>query len=91
MVKKIAVLVRDRQGEALRMSLGLTLVDDIVDVYVLDDRKLPGTEQDQLNLELMKEMEMKIYSNYRGNEDVEYLSTEEIARKLPEYDHVLPY
>ncbi len=90
MVKKIAVLVSDRQGEALRMSLGLTLVDDIIDVYVLDG-KLAGTEQDHLNLELMKEMEMKIYSNYRGNEDVEYLSTEEIAHKLLEYDHVLPY
>ena len=90
MVKKIAVLVRDRQGEALRMSLGLTLVDDIIDIYVLDG-KLEGTEQDHLNLELMKEMEMKIYSNYQGNEDVEYLSTEEIAHKLLEYDHVLPY
>lgn len=90
MVKKIAVLVRDRQGEALRMSLGLTLVDDIIDVYVLD-RKLAGTEQDHLNLELMKELEMKIYSNYKGNEGLEYLSTGEIAHKLLEYDHVLPY
>ncbi|GMR06010.1 MAG: hypothetical protein BMS9Abin25_0591 [Gammaproteobacteria bacterium] len=91
MVKKIAVLVRDRQGEALRMSLGLSLVDDIIDVYVLDG-KLAGTEQDQLNLELMKELEIKIYSNYKkGNESMEYLSTEEIAQKLLEYDHVLPY
>ncbi len=90
MVKKIAVLVRDRQGEALRMSLGLTLVDDIIDVYVLDG-KLAGTEQDRLNVELMKEMGMKIYSNYQENEDVEYLSTEEMAQKLLEYDHVLPY
>jgi len=90
MVKKIAVLVRDRQGEAFRMSLGLTLVDDIIDVYVLDG-KLPGTEQDQLNLELMKEMEMKIYSNHQGNEGVEYLSTGQIAHKLLEYDHILPY
>jgi len=91
MVKKIAVLVRDRQSEALRMSLGLTLVDDIIDVYVLDG-KLPGTEQDQLNLELMKELEIKIYSNYKNwNESMEYLSTEEIAHKLLEYDHVLPY
>ncbi len=90
MVKKIAVLVRDRQGEALRMSLGLTLVDDIIDVYVLDG-KLEGTEQERLNLELMKEMGMKIYSNYPGNKNVEYLSTEEIAHKLLEYDHILPY
>ncbi len=90
MLKKIAVLVRDRQSEALRMSLGLTLVDDIVDVYVLGGR-LAGTEQDLLNLELMKEMEMKIYSNDQGNEEVEYLSDEEMAHKLLEYDHVLPY
>ncbi|NOY17601.1 MAG: hypothetical protein GXP23_11900 [Gammaproteobacteria bacterium] len=91
MVKKIAVLVRDRQGEALRMALGLTLVDDIIDVYVLD-RKLAGTEQNQLNLELMKELEIKTYSNYKkGNESMEYLSTGEIAHKLLEYDHVLPY
>ncbi len=90
MVKKIAVLVRDRQGEALRMSLGLTLVDDTIDVYVLDG-KLEETEKDRLNLELMMEVGMKIYSNYQGNKDVKYLSTEEIAPKLLEYDHVLPY
>ncbi len=90
MERKIAVLIRDRQGEALRMSLGLSLVDDIIDVYVLDG-KLAGTEQNQLNLELMKEMGMKIYSNHQGNEGEEYLSTGEIAHKLLEYDHVLPY
>ncbi|GMR19417.1 MAG: hypothetical protein BMS9Abin36_0012 [Gammaproteobacteria bacterium] len=90
MVKKIAVLIRDRQSEALRMSLGLSLVDDIIDVYMLDG-KLAGTEQDQLNLELIKELGMKIYSNRQGNEGKEYLSTEEVAHKLLEYDHVLPY
>lgn len=90
MVKKIAVLARGRPGEALRMSLGLTLVDDIIDIYMLDG-KLNGPEQDRLNLELIKEMGMKIYSNCQGNEDVQYLSTEKIAHKLLEYDHVLPY
>ncbi|GMR21198.1 MAG: hypothetical protein BMS9Abin36_1797 [Gammaproteobacteria bacterium] len=90
MEKKIAVLVRDRQSEALRMALGLTLVDDTIDVYMLGGR-LAGTQQDHLNLELMKEMGMKIYSNDQRNEEVEYLSDEEIAHKLLEYDHVLPY
>jgi len=88
--KKVAVLVRDRQSEALRMSLGLTLVDDIIDVYVLDG-KLVETEQDHLNLELMREIGMKIYSNDQRNKEVDYLSTGEIAHKLLEYDHVLPY
>lgn len=90
MTKKIAVLVRDRQGEALRMSLGLTLLDDHVDVCVLSG-KLEETESDTLDLELMKELKMKIYSNHKGNEDIEYFSTEEIAEILLQYDHIIPY
>lgn len=88
--KKIAVLVRDRQSEALRMSLGLLLLDDVVDVYVLD-REVGKTEENALHLGTMNEFEVKIYSNCPQNEGMEYLSTEEIARRLPQYDHVLPY
>lgn len=90
MQKKIAVLVRDRQAEALRMSLGLILVDDTVDVYVLD-RKLQSTEETALHLETLHEMEMKIYTNHRENVDMEYLTTAEIARRLPQYDNILAY
>ncbi len=90
MQKKIAVLVRERQAEALRMSLGLILVDDVVDVYVLD-RKLQQTEESALHFGTMREMEMKIFTNYRGNADMEYLTTAEIARRLPQYDNILAY
>ncbi|GAB4423012.1 MAG: hypothetical protein OHK0032_18280 [Thermodesulfovibrionales bacterium] len=90
MPKKIAVLVRDRQGEAMRMAVGITLMDDIIDVYVLD-RKVEETEDNLLNLETMKEMDMHVYTNHKGNEGIEYLSTEEIAQRLLEYDHILPY
>ena len=90
MQKKIAVLVRERQNEALRMSLGLILVDDAVDVYVLD-RKLQETKESALHAETMKEMDMKIYTNFPENEDMEYLTTGEIARRLPQYDHILSY
>lgn len=90
MKKKIAVLVRERQSEALRMSLGLILGDDVVDVYVLD-RKLQQTPESALHLETMREMEMKFYTNCQENTDMEYLTTEEISRRLPEYDHILPY
>jgi hypothetical protein len=88
--KKIAVLVRERQSEALRMSLGLILRDDVVDVYVLD-RQLLHTEESALHLETIREMEMKLYTNCRGNADMEYLTTAEIARRLPQYDNILPY
>ena len=90
MQKKIAVLVRDRHSEALRMSLGLILLDDLVDVYVLD-KKLHATEETELHVETMKVMDMQIYTNCRENEGMEYLPVDEIALRLPRYDHILAY
>ncbi|NOZ68702.1 MAG: hypothetical protein GXP46_05550 [Deferribacteres bacterium] len=90
MAKKIAVLVRDRQGEALRMGVGMILADDAVDVYVLD-REVEKTDDNVMNLETMGDMDIKVFTNFKGNENMEYLSTEEIAQKLLEYDHILPY
>lgn len=90
MVKKIAVLVRDRQGEALRMGVGMILADDEVHVYVLD-RKVEETEENNLNVETMGDMDIKLYTNFKDNTNMEYLSTEEIAQKLLEYDQVLSY
>ncbi len=90
MQKKIAVLVRERQSEALRMSLGLILVDDLVDVYVLD-RKLQATGETALHLETLKEMDIQARTNCRENEGMEYLPVDEIAMRLPQYDHILAY
>lgn len=93
-MKKIAVLVRGRQVEALRMAIGITLMDDPVDVYVLD-RKLEDTENNRLNLEMMIEMKMPLYTNCEescsGNLGLKYLPTQEIARRLTGYDHILAY
>jgi len=89
--KKIAVLVRDRASEALRMSLGLILVDDLVDVYVLD-KKLDATQEEAAShIEILKEMDMHIYTNCRENEGMEYLPAGEVAARLPGYDHILAY
>jgi hypothetical protein len=90
MPKRIAVLIRDRQEEALRMALGITLMDDVIDVYVLD-RKVEDTEKNNLNIETMKDMNMNLYTNYQENKDMQYLSTEEIAQRLLGYDIILSY
>jgi len=90
MAKKIAVLIRDRQEEGLRMGVGLTLADDTIDLYVLD-RAVERNEKNDLNLETMKDMGGNVYTNYKDNADMEYISTEEIAKKLLEYDHIIPY
>lgn len=89
MAKRIAVLVRGRTAEALRMSLGLTLLDETVDVYVLGSRLEPG--ECDLHLETIREMEMKVYTDREENDGFELVSPAEAARLLLEYDHVLPY
>ena len=90
MQKKIAILVRDRQGEAMRMGVGLILADDLVTVFIMD-REVEKNDDNALNLETMGDMDVKTYTNFKGNENIEYLSTEEIAQKLVEYDQILPY
>ena len=90
MGKKIAVLVRDRQGEALRMAVGITLMDDTIDVYVLD-KKVESNADNDLNLETIKDMDMKLATNTKENAGMDYISTEELAQKLLGYDHILPF
>lgn len=90
MSKKIAVIVRERQSEALRMGVGLTLADDSVDVFVLD-REVEETEGNKQNLEAMELMEIGLFTNVEGAGGMEYMPTEAIAAKLLEYDNIIPY
>jgi hypothetical protein len=88
--KKIAVIVRERQGEALRVSGGLTLADDTIDVFVLD-RKLEKNDPEITKpLELVNDLDLKMFSNNPEN-GYTTISLEEMANKLLEYDLVVPY
>ena len=89
MPKKIAVLVRERHAEALRMAVGLTIANDEVSVFVMDER-LRDNEAVSLNLETLNELGVKVYSNNPEN-DFEQMNTEDIARALVNYDSVIPY
>ena len=89
-MKKIAVIVRDRQGEALRVSGGLTLADDTIEVFVLD-RKLEKSDPEiGTPLELVNDLDLKMYSNNPVN-GYTTISLGEMANKLLEYDIVVPY
>ena len=90
MAKKIAVLVRERQEEALRLAVGLTLHDDLVEVYVLD-RKVAATPGNVTNMGVLREMEMRIGTNCADNRDLELLSNAELARQIAACDVILPY
>jgi hypothetical protein len=88
--KKIAVIVRDRQAEALRVAGGLTLADDTIEVFILDrklDKASPETAQP---LELVSDLELKVYSNNAEN-NYTTITLEDMAKKLLEYDFVVPY
>jgi hypothetical protein len=88
--KKIAVIVRDRQGEALRVAGGLTLADDTIDVFILDRKLEKENPEVAQPLELVSELDLKIYSNNPDN-GYTMIMIEEVAKKLLEYDHVVPY
>lgn len=88
--KKIAVIARDRQAEALRVAGGLTLADDTIEVFILD-RKLDKTDPEIMKpLELVSDLDLAVYSNNKEN-GYTTLTLEEMARKLLEYDLVVPY
>lgn len=89
MVKKIAVVVRDRKSEALRMSVGLTLADDEVNVFIMDD-KIEPDENMALNLETLVDLDCKVFSNNPDN-PYEQLSTEDMAKAIAECDVIIPY
>ncbi|HET7317659.1 MAG TPA: hypothetical protein VFK23_00840 [Nitrospirota bacterium] len=88
--KKIAVVVRDRQSEALRVAGGLTLADDTIEVYILDRKLDKDNPEVAMPLELVTDLDLKVYSNNPEN-GYTTLSLEEMAKKLLEYDVVVPY
>jgi len=89
-VKRIALIVRDRPGEALRVAGGLTLADDTIEVFLLDcklDRSDPVVARP---LELISELGLTVYSTDPDN-GYPVISLEDMARKLLDYDIIVPY
>ena len=88
--KKLAVIVRDRQGEALRMALGLVLADDEVTVFNLE-APIERNDDNNLNIESLGMMDCILYSVNQADEGFEQINMQDIPLKLLEYDHVIPY
>jgi hypothetical protein len=88
--RKIAVIVRDRPGEALRVAGGLTLADDTIEVFVLDVKLDKNDPEVAPPLELITELDLKIYSNNPEN-NYDTMTLDDMANKLLEYDVVVPY
>jgi hypothetical protein len=85
---RIAVIARDKQGEALRMSIGLTVLDDSIDIFITE--KLKKDESIETQIEALRDLKLNVYST-RSDSEFTYISPEAMADKLLEYDKVLPY
>lgn len=90
--KKIAVIIRDRQAEAFRMSVGLTVLDDAINVFIT--RPLKDDRETLAQLEGVKEMMelgiVNILATVEGT-GFEFITVEDMAGKLLEHDNILPY
>ncbi|MFN3480178.1 MAG: hypothetical protein ACK415_07290 [Thermodesulfovibrionales bacterium] len=88
MDKKIAVIVRDRQSEALRMSIGLTILEDSVEIYLTE----PLREEGEMTLQLdgVKELSIPVFSILEGS-GFEDITIEDMADRLLRADNIIAY
>jgi len=94
-VKKVAVLIRDRDKlhEGLRTSLGLSLVDHKVSMYVLE-HETPPDEAYQENMGFLQEMGGLLYTDNPANAQehgFRYVSAENLPQRLLEYEIIIPF
>jgi len=97
---KVAVVIRDPNNywEGLRSSLGLGLEMIQTDMFVIGEVNMPEerVEGYKDNLGFLKdELEGNHYSDEKANIEkwgfFEYMSLDDMAKKLQEYDLVMPF
>ncbi len=92
-MKRIAVLLTgsERHSEGLRMAAGLSLLDDKVDIYLLDNdfagKDLPVIGK---HLDMIRAAGIGLYSNFK-KDDFIFTAASDLGKKLLEYDYVIPY
>ena len=94
-MKRVAVLIRDRDKlyEGLRTSLGLSLVNHQVSMYVLG-HEIPADEAYQENMGFLNEMGGLRYSDVQANAErygFQYIGMNQLPQQLMEYEIIIPF
>jgi hypothetical protein len=98
--KKAAVIIRNinNQWEGLRSSLGLGVQMIDAHMFVIGEVQMPEDRFDgyKENLEFLKDdLEAEIYTDNEANVEkwgfFEYMSLNQMGKKLFEYDLIIPF
>jgi hypothetical protein len=96
-MKKIAVIISNRQAEALRVAAGLTLLDDAVDIFLLDNKLNTAAEPlVYKNIQMLNMIEsVGYFCNFKDDSAFYnkfiFLNNSVIAKKLLGYDYIIRY
>jgi hypothetical protein len=98
--KNIAVIIRDvtNQWEGLRSTLGVAIDFEGPHMFVIGELQVPEEKIAiyKESLEYLADvLEGKNYTDNKANLEkwdfFEYMSLDDMARKLPEYDLIIPF